>query len=99
MQCLTTTTDSPLPLFARIADADPRLRCYFSDGSSVHFQPIVHFHSHPFRLRGKRISHQDKKAGVPQGFLYLGPQLWCHCQSRLVPEYADGSQLEKRLAN
>jgi hypothetical protein len=28
MQRLTTTTDDPLPLFVRMADADPRLRYY-----------------------------------------------------------------------
>jgi hypothetical protein len=28
MQCLTTTTDDRVPLFVRIADADPRLRRY-----------------------------------------------------------------------
>ena len=28
MQRLTTTTQDPLPLFVRIADADPRLRHY-----------------------------------------------------------------------
>ena len=28
MQRLTTTTDDPLPLFVRMADADPRLRHY-----------------------------------------------------------------------
>src|SRR5208283_5052110 len=28
MQCLTTTTDDRVPLFVRIADADPRLRHY-----------------------------------------------------------------------
>src|ERR1700722_14137172 len=28
MQRMTTTTQDPLPLFARIADADPRLRHY-----------------------------------------------------------------------
>jgi len=33
MQRLTTTTEDPLPLFVRIADADPRLRHYFSDDS------------------------------------------------------------------
>jgi hypothetical protein len=33
MQHLTTATNDPLPLFCRIADVDPHLRRYFSDGS------------------------------------------------------------------
>jgi hypothetical protein len=34
MQHLTTATNDPLPLFFRIADADPHLRRYLSDDSA-----------------------------------------------------------------
>jgi hypothetical protein len=33
MQHLTAATNDPLPLFCRIADVDPHLRRYCSDGS------------------------------------------------------------------